>query len=478
MSFWTTVMSTPDVEVSLSTGIDQSQSANVSRMASTTSMADVVTNDHNIDIDMPEADDNSVVHVAKAPITTADTSAAVGEDVDMADAELPSTTHITDALEPIVHLQVPRFANLGLNARPLKFAGWKEPSPGLSVHTPIYTEDSPRRSNTASNRLPTVLVTRVGRPRRSSSYDGSGWTCLSWDPVLGLTKSMARDDDFVGYNDLPAVLTQKAQSAQPVEQAELDVAMEELAHNIETPYLDGKYFDLDSYLEYSQGTKAKSKLTPAPAKPTSRTNVVGSSTPKRGRTPPQLKLPAIAERDENAQLDRKVSSSPKTPSSGTRTPTAKAKDRYRSLHSIEMSTPTYHLSSRRSWQPIEDSYLLLFFEKVLSVARRGHKIRVLGATPFMEAFNDFFVGKALAAGLPVFEARGEVSIKGKLQTSVGNMKEARDETRVLLGSKMGGPLLYVPVITQEELEAFMEDGTVQVDHPHDEAKNAAKSPKC
>lgn len=336
----------------------------------------------------------------------------------------------------------------------------------------------------------------------------SGWNainnlnneaCLSWDPVLGLTKSMARDDDFVGYNDLPAVLTQKAQSAQPVEQAELDVAMEELAHNIETPYLDGKYFDLDSYLEYSQGTKAKSKLTPArkskllfvrptanaktnfhrlAAKPTSRTNVVGSSTPKRGRTPPQLKLPAIAERDENAQLDRKVSSSPKTPSSGTRTPTAKAKDRYRSLHSIEMSTPTYHLSSRRSWQPIEDSYLLLFFEKVLSVARRGHKIRVLGATPFMEAFNDFFVGKALAAGLPVFEARGEVSIKGKLQTSVGNMKEARDETRVLLGSKMGGPLLYVPVITQEELEAFMEDGTVQVDHPHDEAKNAAKSPKC
>lgn len=127
MSFWTTVMSTPDVEVSLFTGIDQFQSANVSRMTSTTSMADVVTNDHSIDIDMLEADDNSAVHVAKAPITTADTSAAVDEDVDMANAQLPSTTHITDAVEPVIHLQVPRFANLGLNARPLKFVGWKEP---------------------------------------------------------------------------------------------------------------------------------------------------------------------------------------------------------------------------------------------------------------------------------------------------------------------------------------------------------------
>lgn len=36
-----------------------------------------------------------------------------------------------------------RFANLGLNVRLARFVRWKDPSPGLSAHTPIYAHSKP-----------------------------------------------------------------------------------------------------------------------------------------------------------------------------------------------------------------------------------------------------------------------------------------------------------------------------------------------
>jgi hypothetical protein len=45
--------------------------------------------------------------------------------------------------ERIEQFHVSQYAKHGLNDRLLTVVGWKDPSPGLTVHTPIYTERLP-----------------------------------------------------------------------------------------------------------------------------------------------------------------------------------------------------------------------------------------------------------------------------------------------------------------------------------------------
>lgn len=535
-------MSYAEVQDPVFTETTQSQSANALQTVTIfTNHAETIG--QSINIDMAIVDDALLVQATDARSTAEITSTITGVEVEMLDIELSSMDSITNATETQINPRESRFANLGLNARPLKFVGWKEPSPGLSVHTPIYAAAPPRQPlhQTAYQQywsqesddiddLETMMVPASVRqayreganisidPRppiiRTSKFSTgflteSGWTAINnpnnearvtFETFSSLPKSMALEHEFVGYDDLPGTLAKKAEPAQPIDKVELNATMQEIVRNSETPYLDAKYFDLDSYLEYSHSTNgqydtgktermskrlplrlgAKSTTNPhriahAPSSPNS---VVAFGSIKRGR---KLlpKLPIIADDNGNEELDEDVPSPPESPSSDSDAPPVKSKEKYEVVGKAGIPTPTNHLHSalsNRRWQPIEDSYILLLYKKVLSAAERGHAIRAPGPTPLTEAFNNFFVGKVIAHDLPACEPRREPSIKSHLQQSTGDLKAMRDTTRVLLVGKKGGPL-YVPVITQEELEAFMADGTVQPDDPNDEAKNDAKSPK-
>ncbi|KAH7396952.1 hypothetical protein DE146DRAFT_614732 [Phaeosphaeria sp. MPI-PUGE-AT-0046c] len=458
----------------------------------------------------------------------------------MVDVELPCTNSLTNKVESDATTRVSRFENLGLNARPVKFVGWKEPSPGLSVHTPIYAAAAPPQAipprpshqqhwTEDSNDLVVLEAMMVPaglrqgyrervnvpidpRPQivKSSKFttglvSTSGWNAInnpnneasiSHEPIPDVTEDMVPEDKFVGYDDLPGVLAKKAQLAQSIEKTELDATMHEITRDAETPYLDGKYFDLDSYLEHSQGTNGKAKPTPAGVSKRISIRTKAASTTEQHQTAAALtasssgvspsttnrspsRLPIIAKDDRDAKDDRETLSSPKTTGSSNENPPPNSKDMYVSIHntrsSMSNNNSTSLLSSRR-WQPIEDSYLLLFYKKILEAVKGGHTVRSPGPTPLTDAFNNFFVGKVLAPDLPACQPRGEASLKGKLQISTGEVKAMRDLTRSLLEGRKTGSL-YVPVITQEELEAFMADGAVQVDDPNNEAKNEAKSPK-
>jgi hypothetical protein len=123
---------------------------------------------------------------------------------------------------------------------------------------------------------------------------------------------------------------------------------------------------------------------------------------------------------------------------------------------------------------LEDAWLLLFTQKVRAVVEAGYLIKTPGPQPTTDVFNAFFAGKVLkdeAGGdLLPRTVRDETSIRGKYATRA--LRTIRDGTRKLLEGRKGEKL-YVPVITEEELSRFLDDGVVGTDDPTDASKNAA-----
>jgi hypothetical protein len=135
----------------------------------------------------------------------------------------------------------------------------------------------------------------------------------------------------------------------------------------------------------------------------------------------------------------------------------------------------FTLRSTNIWYtPLEDAWLLLFTRKVRAVVEAGHLIKTPGPQPTTDAFNAFFAGKVLKdeAGDDLLPraARDETSIRGKYATTA--LRTIRDGTRKLLEGRKGEKL-YVPVITEEELSRFLDDGVVEADDPTDPSQNTA-----
>jgi hypothetical protein len=124
------------------------------------------------------------------------------------------------------------------------------------------------------------------------------------------------------------------------------------------------------------------------------------------------------------------------------------------------------------FQPAEDAWMMLLHLKLKGVVEAGHNIKLAGPTYIVEAFNNFFEDKVLpdCDGVPC-EARDETSIKGRLGHEKTGVRPMREAMRNLLEGKKGGAL-YVPVITEGELAVYRKDGTVVVDDPGEEGKNA------
>jgi hypothetical protein len=128
-----------------------------------------------------------------------------------------------------------------------------------------------------------------------------------------------------------------------------------------------------------------------------------------------------------------------------------------------------HFSTKKVYvwfTPAEDAWLMLHHRKIRAAIEAGHDVKILGPALIAEAFNAFFSGKVYLdetgndmAPRPPREAD---SIRGKFSQRVGKLAEYRKATAKLVEGKKGGKV-YMPGITEEELKAYQEDGTVGVD---------------
>ncbi|KAF1844979.1 uncharacterized protein K460DRAFT_354841 [Cucurbitaria berberidis CBS 394.84] len=128
------------------------------------------------------------------------------------------------------------------------------------------------------------------------------------------------------------------------------------------------------------------------------------------------------------------------------------------------------------YTPEEDAWLMLFYGKTKAAIEAGNIVSNLGPVPAMEAFNSFFEGKVLkdddGNALSPRKARDEQSLKYKINYKKSPIWNLRDEIRKLLKGKRGGAL-YVPVITEDELRRYQQDGIIITDDPREASKNAA-----
>jgi hypothetical protein len=128
------------------------------------------------------------------------------------------------------------------------------------------------------------------------------------------------------------------------------------------------------------------------------------------------------------------------------------------------------------YTPLEDAWMTLFHRKLRATIEAGHAVRLPGPVSVMEVFNTFFQGKVLedtnGDEVGTRTARDVISIRGKLDGRVSTIAKERRLMRGLVDGQNGG-LLYIPVVTEEELEKFLKDGRVVVDDPTMAGKNAA-----
>jgi hypothetical protein len=125
----------------------------------------------------------------------------------------------------------------------------------------------------------------------------------------------------------------------------------------------------------------------------------------------------------------------------------------------------------------EDAWFNLFFEKIKGVVANGSHIDIPSGVMIYELFNTFFVGKVLkdadGQSLSPRVARYPGTIYNHIHTrGPRELVDLREEVLSMLEDRTDGQL-YVPVITEEEIQQYRSDGTFIVDDPSDKAKNQA-----
>jgi hypothetical protein len=227
------------------------------------------------------------------------------DDVDMEDVEISNIDGAADdekatRLPPKSH-----FANLGLNARPLKFAGGKRRAPAISVDseekTPFETSYQRKwmQEEEDLTELETLLVPAGLRqayrdggalpmdPRpfaltlKTSKYTTGFLTESGWHPIeneewkIASERNHADEDladvalvnEHAGYDDLPGKLAKaKVVAEEPLRKADFDAAVAEFMEDAEKPLVNEKYFVLDNYLEYARNLDKRPAKKVSPSK--------------------------------------------------------------------------------------------------------------------------------------------------------------------------------------------------------------------
>jgi hypothetical protein len=226
-------------------------------------------------------------------------------DVDKVWVEASNVDGAADG-DQATHLpHVSRFANLGLNARPLISAGRKrEPSPkfGDDAEKPSLSTSYQRKwvqGEADLAELETLMIPAglsqaycdggalpmdpqpLTPTIKSSKYSTGFLTESRWHPVNNDEWKIASqrhhtDEDvadgalangLVDYGDLHGKLARaKSVIKESLNKADFDAVIAELTKGAEVPLVDEKYFELDNYLEYARGSNKRRAKKGSPTK--------------------------------------------------------------------------------------------------------------------------------------------------------------------------------------------------------------------
>jgi hypothetical protein len=298
MGFWTTVLTTPEVEVSVFTNVSQTTSSKGPPSTPCTALPDPAVEDP-----LPTAEEIDRRSLGATPSSLTERTQL--DDVHMVDTELPG---VNDEAGDEKATSLPpnsRFATLGLNAGPLKCADRKRRAPAKSV----YTEQRPPpetsfqrkwmqdeedlteleillvpaglrqayRDGGAVPMDPRPLASMVKTSKYSTGFlTESGWHAINngqWE-IASEQKytdqnlsDAALVNEFVGYDDLPGKLAKlNAVVEEPPSKSDFDAAVAELKEHAETPLVHDKYLDLDQYLEHARHSYRRPTKKSSPAK--------------------------------------------------------------------------------------------------------------------------------------------------------------------------------------------------------------------
>jgi hypothetical protein len=264
-------------------------------------------------------------------------------DVDKLLVEASSVDGAADS-EQATHLpHVSRFANLGLNSRPLISAVRKrEPCPKFDdddAEKPSLSTSYQRKWMQGEgdlSELETLLIPAGLRqayrdggalpmdPRplaptcKSSKYSTGFLTESGWHPVNNDEWKIASQRDhtdqdltdgalangLLDYDDLPGELA-KANTVihKPPNKTDFGAVVAELVQDAGTPLVDEKYFDLDNYLEHAWGSGKRRTKKGSPAK----------SSRKEVTKTPMIVVPGPIERSPRKGSNEKAGKNPKLP---------------------------------------------------------------------------------------------------------------------------------------------------------------------
>jgi hypothetical protein len=348
-----------------------------------------------------------------------------------------------------------------------------------------------------------------------SKYSTGYLTRSGWYPIHKAAADADSDDtdDLLGR-----LLTAKGITVpkDATDDAEFRGAAYQIVQEAEESLVDAKYFDRDSYLEHvhfhvdevtsllgGQSLDKETTATSGESKPLVQT---------RSKTKAKISLGPAPEADGNQAVKWElISGIADTARIGQAEPEKLTIHLRNSAtgevvtHKLATLSPHFinwtdkaHIQEISKWRtsifrqhdipsrrhniaylPEEVDYLLLLFKKIKAVVEAGHNVKIPGGVPITEEFNKFFVGKVLkdehGADLPPREMREVLSIHSKLYHANSGIPALRMVIRKLMETRHGG-IVYVPIITEEELQKYREDGTVELDDPQDEKKNASKAP--
>ena len=370
---------------------------------------------------------------------------------------------------------------------------------------------------------------------RTSKYTTGILNTSGWQPInrdLGFTGSNTQDDNLAKVpGEENSVVTLHSDNEDGMELCTTGKADE----TDPTTWLDDKYFDHYGYLNYigSDSVKivempvttlkksTKNKIRNKSAADTTREAKTGRSqllldedskpdVPKGTKNRGSTNKPAVVLKPTSEQTDKweLLEGTTDAPRINNVSPD-KLFIKLRNTSTAELKTLTFsnmehedidwnsraHVTVISQWRneaflrhglelkkqvvvytPSENAWLDLLHRKLRGTVEAGHVFKLPGPVPVTEAFNEYFEGRVVKAAdgedAPPRSARNQYSVRTKLNGKICQIAKGRSIIRGLLEGKKSKEL-YMPVITEEELAQFMEDGTVVIDDPADIGKDRA-----
>lgn len=197
----------------------------------------------------------------------------------------------------------------------------------------------------------TALVTESGwapinRPENEAR--------LYFSTMLGASSKMAPSDENAGGSTFHDTSTQAHWPAQPIDEIDSGVAMEEFVGSGETSLLDAKYFDLDNYLEHSQHTNGQRSASKAESIPVGKRKILSIRSRTTRKTEGRIVSGAFLARKMQAHAPPSVCANRLLSCQATQKKTTKQRSIAISLlrqRHLAATTELHHPNQRTSTRP-------------------------------------------------------------------------------------------------------------------------------